>query len=119
MNQTAAYKVQSISTMPRGRLVVLLYEGAINALTQAILEMEAGHIQEKAQRISKATDIIEELRLSLNVDKGGEVASNLLKLYDFMILHLTRAHLQNDPKMIREVITMLRDLNEAWKTITT
>ena len=89
MNQAAIYQRAKVTTAPRGQLVVLLYEGAIKALTQALAEMEAGRYLEKGQRLNKAIDIISELRNSLDLKVGGEIAMNLDRLYDFMIRHLT------------------------------
>jgi flagellar protein FliS len=103
--------------MPSGRIVVLLYEAAIKALKQALIEIEAGRYVEKAQRLKKAVDIIAELRNSLDMQIGGEVAENLDKLYDFMIRHLSCVNRDEQSRRIREVIAILNDLNEAWKTI--
>lgn len=96
---------------------MLLYEAAIKALKQSLIEMEAGRFVEKAQRVKKAVDIITELRSSLDREVGGEVAENLERLYDFMIRHLNCVNRTEQVQRIREVITILNDLNEAWKTI--
>jgi len=117
MNGITAYKENSVTTQSRGRLVVLLYEGAIKFLNQAITELEAGHFMEKGQFINKAVDIVNELDVTLNMEVGGEVAQNLRRLYVFMISHLNKANLQRDPQMIRQVIAMLEDLVAAWKAI--
>jgi flagellar secretion chaperone FliS len=117
MNQTAAYQNSAVTTVPPGRIVVLLYEAAIKALKQSLIEMEAGRYVEKAQRLKKAIDIIVELRCSLDMEVGGEVAQNLENLYDFMVRHLNCVNRNEQSQHIREVIAILNDLNEAWKTI--
>ena len=118
MNGITAYKENAVTTQSRGRLVVLLYDGAVKFLNQAIAELEAGHFMEKGQFIAKAVAIINELNLTLDIEVGGEMAANLRRLYLFMVAHLNKANFNRDPKMIQEVIALLNDLNSAWKTVT-
>jgi flagellar protein FliS len=118
MNQAAAYRVNSVSTLQPGRVIVVLYEGAIKFLRQAIIELEAGRYMEKGQRINQAVDIIQELKCSLDSEAGGETAANLGRLYDFMIRHLCQANATKDAQKIQEVISLLTDLNQAWKAVT-
>ncbi len=117
MDGITAYKENTVTTQPRGRLIVMLYEGAVRFLHQAIEEIEAGNIEGKGAYITKATDIINELNCVLDVEAGGDVAGDLRRLYQFMIRHLLQAGIRNDTQMIREVIDLLEDLNEGWKAI--
>ena len=118
MKGLAAYQENSVTTQTRGRLIVLLYDGAIKFLRQAILSLEAGRFAEKGQYIAKAQAIIMELNTSLNMEEGGEIASNLRSLYNFMHGHLSEANSNRDAGRIREVISCLSELNEGWKAIT-
>ena len=119
MSGIAAYQENAVSTQTRGRLIVLLYEGAIKFLRQAIAEIEAGNFMEKGRYINKAQGIIAELNSCLDMEAGGEIAQNLRTLYNFMSKHLDEANLQRDPQRIRDVVACLSDLNEGWKVITT
>jgi flagellar protein FliS len=118
MNAFTAYHESAVATQTPGRIVVMLYDGAIKFLNKAIAAMEANDIAAKAQYIEKASAVIEELDASLNVEIGGEMAVNLRRLYEFCLRHITKAHLRNDPQQLREVINILQDLNEAWKAVT-
>jgi flagellar protein FliS len=113
-----AYQENAISTQSRGRLVVMLYDGAIRFLKQAQQELEAGNHAAKGEAINRAMAVINELDSCLNTDDGGEVAANLRKLYHFMLRHLGEANAQRDPQRIQDVIDCLEDLNEGWKAIT-
>ena len=95
----------------------MLYDGAIKALGQAISAINDGNIPARGRQIGKATDIIIELNSVLDMDAGGEIASHLRSLYEFMITHLTEANLQNDPEMIGQVVRLLEDINQSWKSI--
>jgi flagellar protein FliS len=117
MNGIAAYRDTAVSTQSKGRLIVLLYEGAIKFMKLAITQLEAGNYEEKGRYIARAQDIINELNAVLDTDAGGEIAANLRKLYFFMNNRLSEANAKRDPQMIREVITIMEELNQGWKTI--
>lgn len=117
MDGIAAYKANKIGTESRGRLIVMLYEGAIKFLKLALEELQAGEFDKKGEHINKAIDIIHELNVCLDMDAGGEIAENLRGLYLFMIRHLSEANMQRDPQRVREVISLLQDLNEGWKAV--
>lgn len=117
MNGIRAYQDTAVTTQSKGRLIVMLYDGAVKFLKLAIKEAEAKNYEAKGNYINKATDIINELNAVLDMDTGGEIAGNLRKLYFFMNDRLSQAHIKNDPQMINEVITLLEELNQSWKAI--
>lgn len=112
------YKENAIATQTRGRLIVLLYEGAIKFLEQAKRELDAENHVAKGEFINKALAIINELDACLDTESGGDVAANLRKLYQFMLRHLGEANIHRNPQQIQDVIDCLKDLNEGWKAIT-
>lgn len=83
----------------------------------AIKELEAENYEAKGRYIGRAQDVITELNAVLDVDAGGEIAANLRKLYLFMNDRLSQANTKRDPQMIREVITLMEELNQGWKAI--
>ena len=118
MKEITAYQDAAVATQNKGRLIVLLYDGAIKFMKLAIREIEAGNYQAKGKYITKAQDIITELNAVLDIDSGGEIAQNLRKLYLFANAQLSKANTTCDTNMIREVIKILEELNQGWKTIT-
>ncbi len=117
MNGIKTYQDSTVTTQSRGRLIVLLYEGAIKFLKLAVKELEANNYEAKGRYINKAQDIINELNAVLDMDAGGAMASNLRKLYMFMNKRLCEANIKRDPQMIREVIELMEELNQSWKAI--
>jgi flagellar protein FliS len=117
MKGVETYQDTSVTTQTKGRLVVMLYDGAIKFLKMAIKEIEAKNPEAKGKYINKATDILLELNAVLDMEAGGEVATNLRKLYLFMGRHLTEANTKQDIGKIEEVIKLLEELNQSWKTI--
>jgi flagellar protein FliS len=118
MKGIEAYQEMAIATQSRGRLIVLLYDGAIKFMRLAIKALEAGDMAAKGQYLSRAQDVICELNGVLDMEGGGELAQNLRRLYYFMNRRLWQANAKRDPQMIREVITLMDELSQSWKTIT-
>jgi flagellar protein FliS len=118
MNGIEAYQQTAIGTQSKGRLIVMLYDGAIKFMKLAVAELEAGNPAAKGQYINRAQDILNELNAVLDVEAGGEIANNLRRLYLFMNRRLSEANTKRDPQMIREVIGLMEELNQSWKAIT-
>lgn len=108
----------SISEASPHQLVVLLFEGARQAMLVARAGMENGDIQTKGNSIARAIDIIlNGLRSSLNLADGGDLAQNLYALYDYMARRLLHANAHNDLAALDEVIKLLGEIHEAWLEI--
>ena len=118
MNVITAYQDNAVSTQSKGRLIVMLYDGAVKFMRLAIMEMEKKNYEAKGRYIGKALDIINELNVILDMDAGGEIASNLRKLYIFMNNRLSEANVKCDPQIVRDVIKLMEELNRGWKAIT-
>jgi flagellar secretion chaperone FliS len=117
VNGLEAYQSTAVLTQSKGRLMVMLYEGAIKFLKLAIQEMEAKNYEAKGRYIGKAQDIIWELNSAMNMEIGGETTKNLRSLYLYMNRQLNRANIKVDPENCREVISLLETLNSSWRII--
>lgn len=117
MNGIDTYRQTAVGTQSSGRLVVMLYDGAIKFLKLAMRELQAGNFAAKGQYINRAQDIINELNAVLDMEAGGDVAKNLRNLYVFMNRHLRQANIKRSPEMVQEVITLLEEMNQSWKAI--
>lgn len=99
-------------------LIVMLYDGAIVACYSAIPFVQGNDYANKSEYIFKAIKIIQSgLRLSLNKQEGGEIAEQLDALYIYMTNLLIKANIENNIKMIQEVIRLLTELRGAWEVI--
>jgi flagellar protein FliS len=100
------------------RLVVMLYQGARQAIAQGRMHLQQGGPSAVAARgnaISKAIRIIESgLQASLNIEAGGEIAERLNALYSYMTRRLLEANIQKSEVMLVEVDRLLATLEEAW-----
>lgn len=107
----------AISADPH-KLILMLYEGALLAISSARNQILRKEISAKGASISRAISIIDEgLKASLNVKAGGQLAQNLSDLYDYMNQRLLIANLKNDIKVLDEVSSLLTEIQDAWKAI--
>ena len=116
-----AYKQVSVNSQLASasphRVVLMLLTGAIERLVQAKAAMEQGNVSAKGERVSKALAIIGTLRDSLSMEDGGEIATNLDSLYDFMMRHVIDGSTNNKPENLAEVVDLLREIKSAWEQI--
>jgi flagellar secretion chaperone FliS len=112
-----AYTESSVLTAPPERLVVMLYDGAIRFLHQSAVALRAGNQRVFLDRVQRAEAIIKELNVTLDMQRGGEVAERLRAIYQFCNLHLTAATMEGDPAKVEDVIRLLSELRESWQQI--
>ncbi len=100
------------------KLISMLYEGAMVAIANAIVHLERGDIAARGAAISKAIAIIDEgLKVSIDLEAGGELALNLKALYEYMSYRLLQANLKADRAALEEVDALLKELKGAWDAI--
>lgn len=99
------------------RLIQLLMQGGLERLAQARGAMEREQIPEKGILIGKAIGIIGGLREALDSERGGELAGNLDRLYEYMIARLVEANTSNDTSLLDEVSALLLEVKSGWDGI--
>jgi len=119
MNPLRSYRETQIKTATPGKLVLMLYDGAIRHLNQALQDMreENRRYDSISNSLIKAQDIITELMISLDFDRGGEIAKNLFGLYVFMNRRLLDGNIRKDSAPVEEVKTLLSELRGAWAEV--
>jgi flagellar protein FliS len=117
MDPEQTYKTETISTQQRGKLIVMLYEGAIKFLNVAKEKLQEGDYALKGVYIGKAQDIVSELNACLNVDADPEMANDLRALYNFIYGELNLANIERSTEKIDDCIEILAELLEAWRQV--
>lgn len=125
MNATTAIKTYANVGLETGvtaadphKLILMLYQGALLAISSAKNQMLRKETAAKGKSISHAITIIDEgLKASLDKNAGGELAENLSALYDYMNQRLFIANLKNDIATLDEVSSLLTELKGAWEEI--
>lgn len=118
-NPLKTYRETQIRTASQGTLIVMLYDGAIRNISLALesLKEKPRKLDKISNYIIKAQDIITELIVSLDFEKGGAIAKNLFSLYVFMNRQLLDANITKKNKPLEDVKKLLVDLREAWAEI--
>jgi len=111
------YLETQVQTASPIQLICMLYDGAIKFSSLALAGIHEKNIEKKTVNIIKVENIITELRSSLNFEKGGDIAKNLDKLYDYIYFCLMDANSNDDAVKIETVIKILSPLRESWYTI--
>lgn len=114
--ELAQYTQHSAETATPGRLVVMLYDGFLRFAAQARAAYERGDAGEGGLRLTRAQDIVTELRVSLDMTHG-EIPRNLASIYDYVGERLTAARMDRDTAAIDEAIAHMKDLRGAWASI--
>ena len=109
------YKAQQVKTVTPAELIGMLYDGATASIRTAINATLEGNIPEAHRLLIKAQDIVMELRCSLNLEQGGDLAQHLDDLYEFLYQRLVVANLRKDTALMEKCLTILQPLQEAWR----
>ncbi len=100
------------------QLILMLYDGALMSIATASHQIEIGDVAGKGQSISRAIDIIGNgLKVSLDMEAGGELSQRMYSLYEYMCMRLLHANSQNDRSALTEVSALLGELRSAWEEI--
>ncbi|MCW8883778.1 MAG: flagellar export chaperone FliS [Motiliproteus sp.] len=120
-NQKALKQYQSVdvssavnSASPH-KLISMLFDGALTALARAKGMIERKDVSGRTEQINKVCDIIIGLKGSLDLEQGGEVATNLDSLYDYMLTRMLAANSQNSVEAVDEVTKLLAEVKTGWE----
>jgi flagellar protein FliS len=111
------YKRMQVETASQGRLILMLYDGALKNLRNAQICITNKDMNGSHRLLMKTQDIIKELNYTLNMNAGGDIAVNLRNLYTYMLQRLVEANVNKDSEKIEEVIDLLSTLKEAWDAV--
>ena len=114
----ASYRSVSVDTASPGKLILMLFDGALRFLHLAEDGFRQSDVRIRQETIHnnivKTQNILLELQRSLNVRDGGEFAVNLFRIYDFMMAQLIEANTKKNAEKIRVVIQLLGEIRGAW-----
>ncbi|MDA8306294.1 MAG: flagellar export chaperone FliS [Deltaproteobacteria bacterium] len=111
------YHRTAIQTADPLQLIILCYDGAINDLRQAKELHERHEMNDAYQRIRHAQDIITELLVGLDYERGGSIAGNLNRIYNFVLRQLIGINSRKDVSIYDDLVKILSDLRDGWETI--
>ncbi len=123
INSSAQFKYQAtrISTATKEQLLLITYDIGIKACHAAENAMRSvnGSVPDydlANKEIIRAQEVIRELMVTLNRDKGGEMADKLMQLYEYMYQLLVDANMKKESDNLKTVRGMLEELKQTWET---
>ena len=111
------YQTQALMTASPAELVVMLLEKATACLNEAVAAIEDGRIEDRWRANKRAIEIINHLDLTLDMERGGEIAENLRSLYSFALRRLADVDFKNDAQAARDVIKLLEPILASWREL--
>ncbi len=108
------YRQQSIETASPGQLVSMLYHGAIAAINRAESHLVIESFEMANRELQRAQDIVTELKVTLDFERGGVIARNLGSLYTFCLEGLIDANLTKKTTSLDGVRSTLAGLASGW-----
>jgi flagellar protein FliS len=99
------------------QVIQVMLDTVLSRLSEACGHIERGETQAKGEKIGKALGIIEALVLGLDKERGGDLAENLERLYDYASRTLLKANLENRIDLLKEVGSLLREIKLGWAGI--
>ena len=108
------YQQAAATTAGPAQLVLMLYDGALIRLEVARDAIEEGRKAAAHEALVRVQAIVDELAVSLDFDRGGEVARNLAELYDYCSRQLIEANIHKDAGLVRDVEAVIAGLRDAW-----
>jgi len=112
----SAYKEREVLTASPARLVVIVYDHILANLQRARVARDAKRPDVQTEAIGRARDGIVELLVTLDVERGGQIAKDLQSLYSFMLQQLVDAT-KVEPAKLQRMITMISDLRESFAVV--
>ncbi|MBR3117982.1 flagellar export chaperone FliS [Oceanobacillus profundus] len=110
-----AYQNNAVNTASGGELTLMLYNGCMKFIKQAMKDVNDNNYEAKNKNIQKAQNIIQELMITL--DPKMEISKQIMPLYEFMQFQLKEANIKNDVKKLEEVLEFVTEFRDTWKQV--
>ena len=114
MDARSSYREATVRGASPVRLVLCLYEQAIEDLRCAVIALERGDIESRTRAVNHALSVIAQLQGSLDMKRGGEVARNLDRFYGVVRVGLIEAQTKQSARILEQQISQLATVHEAW-----
>ena len=95
----------------------MLFDGLLESMSAARGHIQHNNIAEKSKAIARASRIVLGLQGALDFDKGGELATNLNELYNYVTRRLLHVNARNDLKALEEIHGLMMEIRSAWETV--
>ena len=109
------YQTSSVETAGPAQLTLMLYDRALVGLARAQQAEGPQRLEVVNAELTRVQDIVTELLVTLDHERGGDIARNLTALYDYCLDRLISANVRKDLALLEEVRAVLGPLRDAWE----
>jgi len=109
------YQTNNITTATPEKLMVMLFDGAIQFLQKAKTAIEENNLKERSTNLESARKIIRELMRTIDLENGNDVSKQLFRLYNRMAMKLIKANVSRNSKLIDEVIEDMSNIRWGFQ----
>lgn len=111
------YRRQQVETASPMHLVRMLYDAMLQTTAEARSALEAKNYEAANDRLLHAQRIVEELDHAVDEEKGGEIAYNLRRLYDFLLQRLTYVNITKSLTALEDTETVMQEMHAMWASV--
>ena len=116
-NQSNTYREVAVQTSSPTKLVVMLYEGAVRFLRESTAAIQSNDLERKRHAIDRAVAIVQHLQCTLDIERGGTVATELNRLYGYITSRILDGSTKLETAPLEEAIKLLNTLLGAWEEL--
>ncbi len=109
------YQASNVNTATPEKLMIMMFDGALQFLQKAKIAIAEGKLQERSQNIDGARKIIRELMRTIDLENGNDVSKQLFKLYNKMAMNLIKANVQRNATLIDNVIEDITNIRWGFQ----
>lgn len=109
------YQANNITTASPEKLMIMLFDGALQFLQKAKTAIEEKNLQERATNIESARKIVRELMRTIDLENGNDVSKSLFRLYNKMAMKLIKANVSRNANLIDEVIEDMTNIRWGFQ----
>lgn len=111
------YQRTHVETADNLKLIIMCYDAAIRDLEEARKLQENRLVEATYDRIRHAQDIITELLVGLDYERGGIIAQNLSRIYNYVLRQLVGINTGEDSRTYEHLIRIMGGLKDAWQEL--
>ena len=115
--QASRYHEAEVLTASPARLVVIVYEHLLVNLRRARLLLGQADTTARSESLERARAALTELLVTLDRDKGGDLAQRLAAIYTFMLGELLVFGVKPEIIRIDAIIHLAGELHEAFAQV--
>lgn len=107
------YKDQSVMTMTKGELLIVLFDELIKRLTRAEFAIDNENFDVFDQSIDRSQEIVEYLKASL--DFNYEISAEINRMYDFFLYEISRIKAGRKKEVVAELKPLVKELRDTFE----